>query len=81
MGLQVDIDKIAEKNRKVNGHRKQGFLVNDGDKLTKAERISRQEHNKTVYGLSEPQIAEMTKMLPPPSECQIFDIQKITHSK
>lgn len=51
MGLKVDIDKIAEKNRKIEGHRKQGFLVNDGDKLTKAERISRQIRNKAVYGL------------------------------
>ena len=35
MGLHVDIDQIYEDNKKKSGARKQGFLVNDGDKLTK----------------------------------------------
>ena len=39
MGLHVDIDSISEDNRVKTGVRKQGFLVNSGDKLTKEEKI------------------------------------------
>jgi hypothetical protein len=35
MGLHVDIDQIYEDNKKKVGKRKAGFLVNDGDKITK----------------------------------------------
>lgn len=43
MGLHVDIDQIYEDNKKKNGTRKQGFLVNDGDKLTKEQKVKLKE--------------------------------------
>ena len=43
MGLHVDIDAVYEDNKKRSGARKQGFLVNDGDKLTKEEKIKLKE--------------------------------------
>ena len=38
MKLHLDIIRIGEDNKKLDGHRKMGFLVNDGDKLTPEEK-------------------------------------------
>jgi hypothetical protein len=35
MGLHIDIDRIKRDNDATAGVRKSGFLVNQGDKLTK----------------------------------------------
>ena len=45
MGLQLDLDAIAEINKKKVGQRKCGFLVNTDDKLTKEEKKKRQQVN------------------------------------
>jgi hypothetical protein len=46
MGLHVDIDRIAEENRKIQGIRKFGFLVNQQGKLTPQEKKTLQEQNR-----------------------------------
>lgn len=38
MGLHIDIDQIKKDNDAKQGVRKSGFLVNQGDKLTKAQK-------------------------------------------
>jgi hypothetical protein len=43
MGLHVDIDRIAEENRKMQGIRKFGFLVNQQGKLSPQEKKALQE--------------------------------------
>jgi len=46
MRLHVKIDEIAAKNLlNRNGKRKMGFLINDGDKLTKELREDKQKIN------------------------------------
>lgn len=35
MGLRVDIDAVKRDNEAKQGFRKYGFLVNEGDKITK----------------------------------------------
>ena len=46
MGLHVDIDRVAEENRKKHGIRKFGFLVNQQGKLTPTEKKALQELNR-----------------------------------
>ena len=79
LGLHLDIHRISEDNKKKVGHRKCGFLVNDGDKLTKEdkERLKKENHEK--YGLTEEQIKSLR--LPPPTSVQIYDINKIINPK
>eukprot|EP00347_Sterkiella_histriomuscorum_P017240 403350146 len=79
MGLHVDIDKIALDNRRKNGIRKMGFLVNQGGKLTPEEKAHYQEINRQKYGLS-PEEVETIK-LPPPCSVEIYDINKIINPK
>ncbi len=82
MGLHLDIDAIAKKNAaNLTGKRKMGFLINEEDMLTKEEKLRRQAHNKQEYGLSKEQVKEIKKMLPPPSEVEIFSLDKILNSK
>jgi hypothetical protein len=46
MRLHVKIDEIAKENLKnTTGKRKMGFLINDGDKLTKELREEKQKKN------------------------------------
>lgn len=82
MGLHLDIDAIAKKNAaNLTGKRKMGFLINEEDMLTKEEKLRRQAHNKEQYGLSEDEIEEIRRKLPPPSEVEIFSLDKILNSK
>ena len=43
MGLHVNIDEVAAKNKEIVGKRKSGFLVNDDDKLTKERKAELRE--------------------------------------
>lgn len=45
MGLHIDIDQVAEDNREKQGKRKNGYLVNEGDRLTKEQKKELQEKN------------------------------------
>jgi hypothetical protein len=45
MGLHVDIEKVKADNNRVVGLRKQGFLVNAGDKLTKEQKLQKCQEN------------------------------------
>jgi hypothetical protein len=80
MGLHVDIDAISEDNKKKTGARKQGFLVNDGDKLTKEEKLLLRERMQEKYGLDEDYVKNVLK-LPPPQKCKLYDIDKILYSR
>ena len=79
MGLHLDIDRIGRDNKAKIGHRKMGFLVNDGDKLTKAGRERLQELNQEKYGLSEEELENLK--LPAPTEVKIYSINKIMKSR
>ena len=46
MGVHVDIDRVAEENRKKQGIRKFGFLVNQQGKLAPQEKKDLQEQNR-----------------------------------
>lgn len=82
MGLHLDIDAIAKKNSEnKTGKRKMGFLINENDKMTKEERLAKQKHNFETYGLSKEKIKEIKKLLPPPSEVEIYSLDKILNSK
>ena len=72
MGLHVDIDAISEKNKlNKTGKRKQGFLVNDGDKLTPEIKLALQKENHEKYGL-DPEYLNNVLKLPPGSRCKVF---------
>lgn len=46
MGLHVDIEAVFEENKKKKGVRKYGtVLINQGDKLTKEEKVKLIEQN------------------------------------
>ena len=80
MGLHVDIDRIAEDNRRKQGIRKFGFLVNQQGKLTPQEKKTLQEENRVKYGISEEQL----KAIKLPAPChlvQVYDIEKIMHPR
>lgn len=38
MGLNIDIDRVGADNAKKKGKRKMGVLINEGDRLTKADK-------------------------------------------
>lgn len=76
MGLHVDIDRIAEDNRRKQGIRKFGFLVNQGCKLTPQEKKTMIEENRLKYGLSE-EVVEEIKLPAPCHLVQVYDIDKI----
>lgn len=52
MGLHMDIDAAHEYNKKIPGIRKNGALVNQGDKLTKEEKVRMIAENRLRFGLS-----------------------------
>jgi 5-bromo-4-chloroindolyl phosphate hydrolysis protein len=82
MGLHLNIDAIAKKNAaNLTGKRKMGFLINEEDMLTKEEKLKRQANNKEKYGLTKEEVKEIKKQLPPPSEVEIFSLDKILNSK
>ena len=80
MGLHVDIDSISEDNKKKVGARKQGFLVNDGDKLTKEDKIILKAINQKKYGLDDDYVKNVLR-LPPAQKCKLYDIHKIVNSR
>lgn len=80
MGLHVDIDRIAEDNRKKQGIRKFSFLVNQLGKLSREERQVLQAENQAKYGLSEEYLAEL-KLPAPCHLVQVHDIDKIMNPR
>ena len=72
MGLHLDIQKIWERNTKKKGLRKNGAIVNEGDKLTREKAMILQAENKEKYGLS-PDEVEAIK-LPPRTELSIYNV-------
>eukprot|EP00347_Sterkiella_histriomuscorum_P013536 403364335 len=80
MGLHLDIDRIAADNKQKRGIRKQGFLVNQGCKLTPEEKDELRKINQEKYGLS----AEHVEAIKLPAPChlvEIFQIDKIMHPR
>ena len=78
--MHVDIDQIYEDNKKKKGHRKQGFLVNDGDKLTKEEKVKIKAEMQAKYGL-DPYYVKHVLKLPPSSKVKIYEIDKILNAR
>eukprot|EP00347_Sterkiella_histriomuscorum_P006048 403354260 len=80
MGLHLDIDRIAADNKQKRGIRKQGFLVNQGCKLTPEEKDELRKINQEKYGLT----AEHVEAIKLPAPChlvEIFQIDKIMHPR
>lgn len=62
------------------GTRKYGcVLINQGDKVTPAEKLERIEENRRMYGLSQEYIDYIK--LPKAHNVKIYDIDKIIYSK
>ena len=80
MGLHVDCDQIFEDNRKKEGLRKFGCLVNSGDKLTKARKLKLRQENQEKYGLTPEEVAKI-KLPYVKHIVEIYEIDKIIHSK
>ena len=73
MGLHLDLAKIAAENAKNTWQRrKQGFLVNEGDKLTKEGKEILKRENEAKYGLTSEFVAALK--VPPSTSVQIYDI-------
>ena len=54
LGLHLDIDAIAKKNKaNRTASRKAGLIINTGDKLTIEDKKRKQAENKIAYGLSD----------------------------
>lgn len=51
MGLHIDIDAVAADNKAKVGKRKNGALVNEGDKLTKEQKSIMIAENHRRFGL------------------------------
>ena len=80
LGLHLDIDAIAKKNKaNRKASRKMGLIVNRGDKLTAAERKIKQAKNQELHGLSEEQVTDLK--LPAKTAVQIFNVNKIVKTK
>ena len=56
-----------------------GFLVNDGDKLTKEKAAILQQQNREKYGLTEAEIEAIK--LPPRTNVAVYSIDKIVNSR
>lgn len=80
MGLHVDIDRIAADNRKRQGCRKFGFLVNQLGKLPPAEKKALIEANRLKYGLTEEEV-DAIKLPAPCHLVQVYDITKIMNPR
>ena len=79
LGLHLDVKRLAEDLKRVPGMRKNGQLVNTGDKLTKEELEKKLAANKAKYGLTEEEIARIK--LPRPTCARIFKISAIMNPK
>lgn len=76
----MNLDAIRDRNEKIiNGVRKSGLLVNEGDKLTREEILVKKEENKARYGLTQEQVAKI--ILPMRTEVKIYDIKQILGPK
>ena len=74
------MDAIAAVNRKnKTGKRKCGFLVNDGDKLTKEDKENLKKENQEKYGLKPEFVAALK--VPPSTSVQIYDVNKILNPR
>ena len=79
LGLHLDVNRIGADNKKKSGHRKCGFLVNDGDKLTAEDKERLKKINQEKYGLSEEFVKNLK--MPPATAVQIYNVEKIINSK
>ncbi|TNV77439.1 hypothetical protein FGO68_gene16130 [Halteria grandinella] len=80
MGLHVDIDQIAADNRKRQGIRKFGFLVNQLGKLTPEQKKQLIAENRIKYGLSEEVVANI-KLPAPCHLLQVHSAEKILNPR
>ena len=78
LGLHVDIDRVHQDNLKKSGKRKAGFLVNEGDKLTKEQRIEMKDANYLKYGLSEAYLSHLK--LPKACNVKVYELNKILNA-
>ena len=67
MGLHVNIHLIQKDNKRKQGIRKFGFLVNQGGKLTPEEKKILIEENRIKYGLTTEEV-EAIKL---PAPCHL----------
>lgn len=74
MGLHLDIDRIFVDNYlRPNVVRKYGcVIINQGGKLTAAEKHKLQQFNHQKYGLSQEYVDYLA--LPPSSDIQVYDV-------
>ena len=80
MGLHLDIDKISADNKLKPGIRKyQGVLINEGDKLTKDEKIRLKAENEEKYGVPFEVYSKI--QLPEPTEIKVFKLEDILNHK
>ena len=79
LGLHVDIDKVYRDNKRKSGKRVNGYLVNDGDKLTKELKVQMKEANRIKYGLSEQYIDYLT--IPKACNVKVYELDKIMNSR
>lgn len=79
MGLKVDIDAVYEMNKKRTGKRKNGCLVNEGDKLTQEIKRELIKLNQDKYGLPQAYIDQLK--LPNSNKVKVYDMAKIINSK
>ena len=79
LGLHVDIDKVYRDNKRKSGKRVNGYLVNDGDKLTKELKVQMKEANHIKYGLSEQYIDYLT--IPKACNVKVYELDKIMNSR
>ena len=71
---------IARDNEKNTWQkRKCGFLVNDGDKLTKEDKEHLKIVNQEKYGLTKEQVDSL--QMPASTSVQIYDISKIMNPR
>ena len=71
MGLHLNIDQIHADNKLKPGVRKYvGVLINEGDKLTKEEKLALRAKNERKYGVPESEYSKY--VLPEPHFVSIF---------
>lgn len=79
MGLHIDIDRVKRDNDAKQGVRKSGFLVNQGDKLTKQKKAELKEINHVKYGLPDAYVESL--VLPKAGDIRVYEVAKIINAK
>ena len=79
LGLHVDIDKVYRDNKRKAGKRVNGYLVNDGDKMTKELKLKKKEENRIQYGLSQAYIEYLK--IPKACNVKVYELDKIMNSR